>query len=40
MFKLSSKYLDMRKIADSGQIFRFNKIGEEGYDLIAADKHL
>ena len=40
MFKLSSKYLDMRKIADSGQIFRFNKIGEEGYDLIATDKHL
>ena len=40
MFKLSSKYLDMRKIADSGQVFRFNKIGEEGYDLIAADKHL
>lgn len=40
MFKLSSKYLDMRKIADSGQIFRFNKIADEGYDLIAADKHL
>ena len=40
MFKLSSKYLDMRKIADSGQVFRFNKIGEEGYDLVAADKHL
>lgn len=40
MIKISSEYLDMRKIADSGQVFRFNKTDDESYDLIANNKHL
>ena len=40
MIKISSEYLDMRKIADSGQVFRFNKTDDGSYDLIANNKHL
>lgn len=40
MFILESAQLDMGKIADSGQIFRFNKIAEAEYELIASDKIL
>lgn len=38
--KIANTQLDMRKIADSGQIFRFNKIDDGTYELIARDRYL
>lgn len=40
MYKLSSDFLDMRKIADSGQVFRFNKQDDKSYSLVADDRYL
>ena len=37
---VSNPYLDMRKIADSGQIFRFNKVSATEYELLAQNKFL
>ena len=39
MFRIEYPYLDMKKIADSGQIFRFNVYDDE-YSLVAGDKLL
>ena len=39
MFRIEYPHLDMRKIADSGQIFRFN-IYEDEFSLVAGDKLL
>ena len=33
------KNLDIAQIADSGQIFRFNRVGENKWELIARDKY-
>ena len=40
MYILSSDFLDMRKIADSGQVFRFNKHEDDRYTLVADDRYL
>ncbi len=32
--------LDIRQIAESGQIFRFNEVGEGRYELLAGDRRL
>ena len=40
MYTLSNPQLDMRKIALSGQIFRFNEISEGSFRLIANDRLL
>lgn len=37
---ISNPYLDMKKIANSGQIFRFNNISDREYELVAKDKYL
>ena len=39
MFRIEYPYLDMKKIADSGQIFRFNVYDDE-FSLVAGDKLL
>ncbi|EHO51558.1 8-oxoguanine DNA-glycosylase [Lachnospiraceae bacterium oral taxon 082 str. F0431] len=39
MFRIQYPYLDMKKIAESGQIFRFNVYDDE-YSLVAGDKLL
>ena len=39
MFRIKYPYLDMKKIAESGQIFRFNVYDDE-YSLVAGDKLL
>ena len=39
MFRIQYTYLDMKKIAESGQIFRFNVYDDE-YSLVAGDKLL
>ena len=39
MFRIEYPHLDMKKIADSGQIFRFNVYNDE-YSLVAGDKLL
>ena len=39
MFRIEYPHLDMRKIADSGQIFRFN-IYEDEFSLVAGDRLL
>lgn len=39
MFRIQYPYLDMKKIAESGQIFRFNVYADE-YSLVAGDKLL
>lgn len=39
MIRIEYPYLDMKKIADSGQIFRFNIYGDE-LSLVAGDKLL
>ena len=39
MFRIKYSYLDMKKIAESGQIFRFNVYDDE-YSLVAGDKLL
>lgn len=40
MVKVEAKNINMQKNADSGQIFRFNRINEEEYELIAGNKLL
>ena len=40
MFRIEAEKIDMNKTADSGQIFRFNRIGEDKFELIASDKLL
>ena len=37
MFKVTSEYLDLDQIADSGQVFRWKKL-EDGYLLLSTDK--
>ena len=37
---IANTQLDMRKIADSGQIFRFNILGENEFELLAGDRYL
>ena len=37
---IANTQLDMRKIADSGQIFRFNMLGENEFELLAGDRYL
>ena len=39
MFRIEYPYLDMKKVADSGQIFRFNVYDDE-FSLVAGDKLL
>ena len=39
MFRIQYPHLDMKKIAESGQIFRFNVYDDE-YSLVAGDKLL
>ncbi|KXB55364.1 8-oxoguanine DNA-glycosylase [Lachnoanaerobaculum saburreum] len=39
MFRIQYPYLDMKKIAESGQIFRFNVYDDE-YSLVTGDKLL
>lgn len=39
MIRIECPYLDMKKIADSGQIFRFNIYGDE-FSLVVRDKLL
>lgn len=39
MFRIQYPHLDMKKIAESGQIFRFNVYGDE-YSLVAGDRLL
>lgn len=40
MITLGMPHLDMAKIADSGQVFRFNKIKDDEYELIAHERIL
>ncbi len=40
MHTIKNQQLDMRKIADSGQVFRFNKSGEGRWELIAGNRLL
>lgn len=40
MVSISNEHLDMEKIANSGQIFRFNKVSDNKYSLVAKDKLL
>lgn len=40
MYKLKhSKDFDLEQIADSGQCFRINKVGENQFSIVAQEKH-